>query len=124
MSTNWTVQDVLNGDCEMDQVGSAKHEVPSASPEDPVGSISDQTEALLQRLGFEKFVKWAEANPGVIFPILAKQGVALMAKEQPKSLPDLDTLSPKDLEVYSSNDIKLMLLKSAGVSKKSEIDGL
>lgn len=118
---HFTYDDYKNGHCDASQVGSAKQEVPSTSPEEPVGSISDQTEALLQRLGFEKFAKWAEANPGVIFPILAKQGVALMAKEQPVRLPDLDTLSPKDLEVYSSNDIKLMLLKSVGVTKKSDL---
>lgn len=118
---HFTYDDYKNGLCDASQVGSAKHEAPNTMDETPTGSISDQTEALLQRLGFEKFVKWAEANPGVIFPILAKQGVALMAKDQPSKLPDLDSLSPADLEAYSSSDLKLMLLKSVGITKKSEI---
>lgn len=120
MSNIWTAQDALNGLCDFDDVGSAKCQAPDASS--PT-SLDDLIENSITPKTQAEFNKWKDANPGVYFPMLAKHNLARIAKEQPVKLPDLDSLSPTDMEVFSSNDIKMMLLKSVGISKKSELSG-
>jgi hypothetical protein len=116
---NYQIDDVVAGRCTLEQVGTPKPEVilePSAKDqilEDLVAnSITPKTQA-----GFNK---WAEQNPSLYYPMLAKHNLARLAKEQSPSLPKLEELSLADLNAYSSADIKRMLLNSVGITTKDQ----
>lgn len=122
MSTNWTVQDVLNGDCEMDQVGSAKPETPPEEPEniDKAAILDSLLENSVTHQTQEEFNKWAKVNPNAYNQALAKYNLDRRMKEKPTVLPKLETLTARDLETYSSADIKKMLLNSKGITTKDQ----
>lgn len=136
-SALWTAEDVKNGDCSPLDLGELKplstmNEALSAPPEpEPIdaatqadimetlvaGSVTPQTQA--------KFNKWADANPGSYFPLLAKYNLAKNMKEGPKALPKLEELTDDDIATLSSDDLKRIFLKGTlGITKKSELDAL
>ena len=127
----WSIDDHFKGLCTMDQVGSAKPIASEPEPEpEPIdaatqadimetlvaGSVTPQTQA--------KFNKWADSNPGSYFPLLAKYNLARSMKDAPKPLPNLEDLTEEDVANLPSDQLKLILLKAAGITKKSELDAL
>jgi len=67
------------------------------------------------------FTEWASKNPGLVYPQMIKMGIALTAKTAPPALPDLDELSNEQIEGLSSNDLKRILLREVGITKKSQL---
>lgn len=126
MTEQYTIKDVMEGLCTLDQVGS-----PKPVAEDSSSSTTEDFDmvALLKaahnHVGGERaFIEQAKRNPAALFNAMLKMGVAMAAKEAPPKLPDLQTLSPSDLEQYSSADLKKMFLASIGVETKSQADAL
>lgn len=122
----WTSQDLVEGRCSLDEVG-----MPITPDVEPRTGELDK-DAILDKLVENSvtpktqagFNKWAEANPHSYYPMLAKHNLARLAKEQIKSLPDIAVLTEAEIEAYSSNDVKRMLLKSVGVTTKQQADEL
>lgn len=116
---NYQIEDVIAGRCTIDQVGTPKPQAaldPNTKDqilEDLVAnSITPKTQA-----GFNK---WAESNPGLYYPMLAKYNLARLAKEEAPKLPDISTLTPENVKTYSSAELRVMLLNSAGIHTKDQ----
>lgn len=140
----WTQEDAQAGRCMAEEIGTSRlpPRTPLVPPDDyvlpeieeevedvaegegPLNLVDALNAAHAHMGGRKSFLAWAAKNPQAVYPIMLKMGVAQVAKDEPSRLPDLDTLSPKDLDAYSSAELKLMLLKSVGITKKSEIDGI
>ena len=71
--------------------------------------------------GSEQFKREAAKNPGELYRTMLKMGVAQVAKETPPTLPDLDNLSEEDMHSLPTATLKLILLRSVGVTKRSEL---
>ena len=104
----------------MDQVGTPKPESPldtqtQASIMEKLveGSVTPKTQA--------EFNRWAAANPGAYFPLLAKHNLARNLKEQPKALPKLDEITDEDIATLSSNELKRILLNWAEVKTAGDL---
>lgn len=126
MNALWTVQDARNGDCDLCEVGSPKPIAPSADSFSP--SPPDMADGLAQayaKMGGDLgFTDWAAKNPNLVYPQMIKMGIAITAKTSPPTLPNLDDLTDEDIATLPSDQLKLILLKSVGVTKKSELAAL
>ena len=106
----------------MDQVGTPKPEDPSDTPS---LDLQSALQAAYKKMGSEKaFVEWAKKNPNLVYPMIAKLGIAQVAKTSPPTLPNLDDITEEDIATLPSDQLKLILLKSVGITKKSELDVL
>lgn len=121
----FSYQDYRDGLCEASQVGSPKDPLP---PSPPPSETPDMVEGLAQayaKMGGDLgFTDWAAKNPGLVYPQMIKMGIALTAKTAPPTLPDLEELTDEDIATLSTVDLKRILLKSVGITKKSELDAL
>ena len=146
---SWTEGDAQAGRCIAEEVGTSRlppfaallppadYRPPEPEPEpeieieeeiEPI-SASDRAailDGLLENSLTSKtqaeFNAWAKANAGVYHTMLAKHNLARSMKEAPKALPDLDDLSDEQIEGMSSSDLKRILLKHVGITKKSQLD--
>lgn len=112
----------------MDQVGSPKPIVPPPAPApeqekniDRAAILDSLLENSLTSKTQDEFNAWAKTNPGVYHAMLAKYNLARSMKEAPKVLPDLDGLTDDDIATLSTVDLKRILLKAVGVTKKSQV---
>lgn len=137
----WTQADAQAGRCMAEEIGTSRFppyaalippadygppeiedEVEDAAESEGPLNLVDALNAAHAHMGGRKaFLAWAAKNPQAVYPIMLKMGVAQVAKDEPAKLPDLDTLSPADIATLSSADLKRILLKSAGVTKKSDL---
>ena len=121
----WTIEDVERGLCTLDQVGSAKPLMQSTDSSSPtteeLNMVALIRDAFNHVGGTEQFKREAAKNPGELYRTMLKMGVAQVAKETPTTLPDLDTLSEADMSSLPTATLKLILLKSVGVTRKSEL---
>ena len=101
---NYQIEDVVEGRCTMDQVGTPKPEDPSDTPS---LDLQSALQAAYKKMGSEKaFVEWAKKNPNLVYPMIAKLGIAQVAKESAPPLPDLEALTDEQIASMSSNDLK------------------
>lgn len=119
---NYQIEDVVEGRCTMDQVGTPK-------PESQESSSPLDLQAALQsayiKMGSEKaFTEWAKKNPSLVYPMIAKLGIAQVAKTAPPSLPNIEDLTDEDIATMSTVDLKRIALKAVGITKKSELEKL
>jgi hypothetical protein len=110
--TTWTTQDMLNGLCDVTQVGTEREEATDGGG-GTLGTIEDYL-AIHDALGGRQFLlEWAKANPAKFYDqllkILEKTDAIKRAGEQTARL---DALSAKDLEAMSSVEIKRLLVDS------------
>lgn len=123
----WGIDDHFKGLCTMDQVGSAKPIAPPPEPPPasvPFTSLADATEQAFEQVGIDAYFTWAKENPRAFFDLAAKHGFSAMAKTKEKALPNLDDITEEDITSLPSDQLKLILLKSVGITKKSELDAL
>ena len=120
---NYQIEDVVEGRCTMDQVGTPK---PEDSSDTPSLDLQSALQAAYKKMGSEKaFVEWAKKNPNLVYPMIAKLGIAQVAKTSPPTLPNLEELTDEDIATLSSDDLKRIFLKGTlGITKKSELDAL
>lgn len=120
---NYQIEDVVEGRCTMDQVGTPK---PEDSSDTPSLDLQSALQAAYKKMGSEKaFVEWAKKNPNLVYPMIAKLGIAQVAKTSPPALPNLEELTDEDIATLSSDDLKRIFLKGTlGITKKSELDAL
>ena len=129
-SAQWTIEDVRSGACSPSELGELK---PLSALEPPIESppLDAQSQADIMSKLVEgsvtpqtqlDFNKWAAANPGAYFPLLAKHNLTRNLKEQPKSLPKLDDLTDEDIASLSSNELKRILLNWAEVKTAGDLN--
>ena len=118
---NYQIEDVVNGLCTMEQVGTPKPESPPLDAQTQAEIMAKLVEGSVTSQTQLDFNKWAQANPHAYFPLLAKHNLTRNLKEQPKALPKLDDLTDEDISTLSTADLKRILLTSAGVTKKSQL---
>ena len=126
MNELWTAEDVVNGDCSVLDVGTPKPITQdSSSPTtEELNMVALIRDAFNHVGGTEQFKREAAKNPGELYRTMLKMGVAQVAKETPATLPDLDALSEEDMLSLPTATLKLILLKSVGVTRKSEIGAI
>ena len=135
LEQEWTEQDVQAGRCLAEELGTSRFpprvalappegwEPPDTSPPtaDELNMVALIRDAFNHVGGVSTFKKEAAKNPGELYRAMLKMGVAQVAKEQPKTLPDMDDLTDEDIATMSTADLKRIFLKGAGVTKKSQI---
>ena len=128
MNQLWTANDAINGLCDFDDVGSAKPLIQGTDSSSPTTEELNMAALIRDAFnhvgGTEQFKREAAKNPGELYRTMLKMGVAQVAKETPATLPDLDALSEEDMLSLPTATLKLILLKSVGVTRKSEIGAI
>lgn len=122
----WTAEDVKNGDCSpldlgelkplstMNEVLSAENNAPPTEGDNTQLELTSALQAAYVKMGSEKsFVAWAQKNPNLVYPMIAKLGIAQVAKTVAPPLKTLDDYSDDEIEAMSSNDLKRLLLEAA-----------
>lgn len=119
---NYQIEDVVEGRCTMDQVGTPKPLAPeSSAPLDLQGAL----QSAYIKMGSEKaFTDWAKKNPSLVYPMIAKLGIAQVAKESAPPLPDLEALTDEQIATMSSTDLKRCLLNYMEVKTGKQLDAL
>jgi hypothetical protein len=133
LNAAWTIDDVKNGDCAPTDLGSLKplsmlHEEQVepveqfSSTEQPL-ELSSALQAAYTKMGSEKaFVAWAQKNPNLVYPMIAKLGIANIAKIEPLPTKTLEEISEAELQLLPSNTIKRLLLASIQIKTKPDLD--
>ena len=117
----WTTQDLLDGKCNMDQVGSPKPNAPPPETQPPALDMVSLIEAAHHHIGgTEAFIASAKKNPELLFQAMLKMGVALAAKES-EALPDPHQLTQAQLEELSTDTLKRILLAGEGITTKDQL---
>jgi hypothetical protein len=122
------IDDHLEGGIPMHQVGSAKPivlpELEDIDDAEGLGPTTDWIRAAFNGMGGRKaFVAYCKKNPAQMWPLLLKGGLAQFLKEEPVTK-NLDDLTLADMQEMSSAEIKLLLLKSEGITTKSQVEAL
>ena len=131
-NAQWTIEDVRSGACSPSELGELK---PLASQEEELSHqpLDAQTQADIMAKLVEgsvtpktqaEFNKWAQANPGSYFPLLAKHNLTRNLKEAPKVLPKLNDLNDEQIATLSSADLKRILLNSVEVKTTEQLEKL
>ena len=118
----WTIEDVVNGHCTMDQVGSPKPGgLDTSTPKNMEAPSTDWIKSAFQGMGGRKaFVDYCKANPATMWPLLLKGGLAQFLKDDP--LPKSVTeLTDAEIESMSTNDLKRVVLRHIGITRKSDL---
>ncbi len=117
---NYQIEDVVEGRCTMDQVGTPK---PEDSSDTPSLDLQSALQAAYKKMGSEKaFVEWAKKNPNLVYPMIAKLGIAQVAKTSPPTLPNLDDITDEQVATLSSNELKRILLNSVEIKTGKQLD--
>lgn len=115
MSTTWTVNDALQSLCSAEDIGQPKPSAPTSV------NLKTATQSAVDRLGHDAIAREIAANPGVYLPMILKHGLVQLSKQEPEPVPDIETLSDVELEALSSADLKRILLHSAGIRTKDQV---
>lgn len=135
----WTKWDAQAGRCSAEEVGTSRfpphaplvppagYEIPDIEELDDAegqGPTTDWIRAAFNGMGGRKaFVAYCKKNPAQMWPLLLKGGLAQFLKEEPAAK-NLDELTLTDMQELSSAEIKLLLLKSEGITTKSQVSAL
>jgi hypothetical protein len=124
----YSIDDHFKNQCTMDQVGSAKPivlpDIEELDATEGSGPTTDWIRAAFSGMGGRKaFVAYCKKNPAQMWPLLLKGGLTQFLKEEPVTK-NLDDLALADMQEMSSAEIKLLLLKSEGITTKSQVEAL
>ena len=126
MSNIWTAEEALNGLCDLDDVGSPKPEAAIADAPLDAATQADILDTLVENsvtpATQAKFNKWAEANPGSYFPLLAKHNLAKNMKEQSKAPPKLDVITDEQIATLSTAELKRIVLNWAKLTSAGDLE--
>ena len=114
----YTFQDYENGRCELEEVGM---DIPESPPDEDLSMASLVKNALAAVGGREAFEAEAKKNPTALFQAVLKMGVAQAAKHETVPPPQLDDLTDLDIQNMSTLDLKRVVLRRLGITKKSEL---
>jgi hypothetical protein len=134
-SALWTVEDVKNGDClpfnlgelkplaTMHEAQSAEHDADSPTPPSAPLELTAALQAAYIKMGSEKaFVSWAQKNPNMVYPMIAKLGITNIAKVEAPPTKTLDSIPDEELAAMPSLMLKRLLLASANIETQSALD--
>jgi len=115
----WTTQDLLDGKCNMDQVGSpkplAQSTVPTAPPQDSKALVQEFMEVYNEMGGRQALLTQAKANPMKFYDQLLKILVAMEAPQQVMAVQmNFGPLSDEALDRLPTIELKRRLLLDMG----------
>ena len=116
----WSTQDAAIGICTADAVGTRREVLPNTGVDLNVNEVVQQA---LNQIGAAQLSGYLAGRPDIIAPLVVKLGLNNITKDQ-TVLPNLDDITEEDIATLSSDDLKRILLKAAGITKKSELDAL
>ena len=119
---NYQIEDVVNGLCTMEQVGTPKPEAPPLDAQTQAEIMAKLVEGSVTEQTQQDFNKWAQQNPNAYFPLLAKHNLTRNLKESPKALPKLDEITDEEIASLSSNELKRVVLNWAGLKTAGELN--
>ena len=113
----YTLDDYHANRCSLDEVGQE-----ALPPSDDDFNMAQAIKGAVRRAGGQEALEVELAkNPTALYQAVLKMGVTQAAKQESSPLPDLESLQDSDIASLSSLDLKRILLKSAGVSKKDQL---
>ena len=113
----WSSLDAAMGACSPEAVGT-RRDVLSTPGENL--NVNDVVQQALNQIGAPQLSSYLAGRPDIIAPLVVKLGLASITKEQATPV-DLDDLTEEDIHDMPSDQLKLILLKSVGITKKSQI---